>query len=51
MNSVIIEPKDDRKFQELKLSGKSGILLGWRLKPKKCMGMKVRWIPKKLKKK
>ena len=41
-NSVNPEPIDDRIFQELKLSGKSGILLGCILNPKKCMGVKVK---------
>ena len=49
--SVNPEPIDDRKFQELRLSGKSGILLGWRLNPKKCMGVKVSRIPKRVRKK
>ena len=42
---VIPDPIDDRKFQEWKESGKSGILLGIRLNPKKCIGEKVRRIP------
>ena len=48
---VIRVPIDDRIFQELKLSGKSGILLGWRLNPKRCIGVKVKLIPKMLIKK
>ena len=44
-NKVIPDPIDDRKFQEWKESGKSGILLGIRLNPKKCIGEKVRTIP------
>ena len=43
---VIPDPIDDRKFQEWKESGKSGILLGIRLNPRKCIGVKVRRIPK-----
>ena len=42
---VIPDPIDDRKFQEWKESGKSGILLGITLNPKKCIGEKVRRIP------
>ena len=42
---VIPDPMDDRKFQEWKESGKSGILLGITLNPKKCIGEKVRRIP------
>ena len=43
---VIPDPIDDRKFQEWKESGKSGILLGITLNPRKCIGEKVRKIPK-----
>ena len=43
---VIPDPIDDRKFQEWKESGKSGILLGITLNPKKCIGENVRIIPK-----
>ena len=42
---VIPDPIDDRKFQEWKESGKSGILLGITLNPRKCIGEKVRRIP------
>ena len=42
---VIPDPIDDRKFHEWKESGKSGILLGIRLNPQKCIGEKVRRIP------
>ena len=42
---VIPDPIDDRKFQEWKESGKSGILLGSTLNPRKCIGEKVRRIP------
>ena len=42
---VIPDPIDDRKFQEWKESGKSGILLGIKLNPRKCIGEKVRRIP------
>ena len=42
---VIPDPIEDRKFQEWKESGKSGILLGITLNPKKCIGEKVRRIP------
>ena len=42
---VIPDPIDDRKFQEWKVSGKSGILLGITLNPRKCIGEKVRRIP------
>jgi len=42
---VIPDPIDDRKFQEWKESGKSGILLGIRLNPRKCIGEKLRRIP------
>ena len=42
---VIPDPIDDREFQELKESGKDGILLGITLNPKKCIGEKVRRIP------
>ena len=42
---VIPDPIDDRKFQEWKESGKSGILLGITLNPRKCIGTKVRRIP------
>ena len=42
---VIPDPIDDRKFQEWKESGKSGILLGITLNPRKCIGQKVRRIP------
>ena len=42
---VIPEPIDDRKFHEWKESGKSGILLGNMLNPKKCIGEKVSRIP------
>ena len=35
---VIPDPIDDRKFQEWKESGKSGILLGITLNPRKCIG-------------
>ena len=42
---VIPDPIDDRKFHEWKESGKSGILLGITLNPKKCIGEKVRRIP------
>ena len=35
----------DSKFQEWKVSGKDGILLGITLNPKKCIGEKVRRIP------
>ena len=45
-NKVIPDPIDDRKFQEWKGSGKSGILLGITLNPRKCIGEKVRRIPK-----
>ena len=34
---VIPDPIDDREFQELKESGKDGILLGITLNPKKCI--------------
>jgi len=44
-NKVIPDPIDDRKFQEIKESGKSGILLGITLNPKKCIGPKVIRIP------
>ncbi len=44
-NKVIPDPIDDRKFQEWKESGKSGILLGITLNPRKCIGEKVRRIP------
>ena len=44
-SKVIPDPIDDRKFQEWKESGKSGILLGMTLNPKKCIGEKVRRIP------
>ena len=44
-NRVIPDPIDDRKFQEWKESGKSGILLGITLNPRKCIGEKVRRIP------
>ena len=44
-SKVIPDPIDDRKFQEWKESGKSGILLGITLNPKKCIGEKVRRIP------
>ena len=40
------EKKEElRKFHEWKESGKSGILLGIRLNPQKCIGEKVRRIP------
>jgi len=42
---VIPDPIDDRKFQEWKESGKSGILLAITLNPRKCIGEKVRRIP------
>ena len=42
---VIPDPIDDRKFHEWKESGKSGILLGITLNPRKCIGEKVRRIP------
>ena len=42
---VIPDPIDDRKFHEWKESGKSGILLGITLNPKKCIGQKARRIP------
>ena len=42
---VIPDPIEDRKFQEWKESGKSGILLGITLNPRKCIGEKVRRIP------
>ena len=42
---VIPDPIDDRKVQEWKESGKSGILLGITLNPRKCIGEKVRRIP------
>ena len=42
---VIPDPIDDRRFQEWKESGKSGILLGITLNPRKCIGEKVRRIP------
>ena len=42
---VIPDPIDDRKFQEWKESGKSGILLGIRLNPRKCIGENVKRIP------
>ena len=42
---VIPDPIDDRKFQEWKESGKSGILLGITLNPRKCIEEKVRRIP------
>ena len=42
---VIPDPIDDRKFQEWKESGNSGILLGITLNPRKCIGEKVRRIP------
>ena len=42
---VIPDPIDDRKFQEWKESGKSGILLGITLNPRKCIGEKVSRIP------
>ena len=45
---VIPDPIDDRKFQERKESGKSGILLGIILNPRKCIGEKVRRIPIKV---
>ena len=35
---VIPDPIDDREFQELKESGKDGVLLGITLNPKKCIG-------------
>ena len=44
-NIVIPDPIDDRKFQEWKESGQSGILLGIRLNPNKCIGEKERRIP------
>jgi hypothetical protein len=46
---VIPDPIDDRKFQESKESGKSGILLGNTLNPKKCIGEKVSRIPTNVK--
>ena len=42
---VIPDPIDDRKFHEWKESGKSGILLGITLNPRKCIEEKVRKIP------
>ena len=48
---VIPEPIDDRKFQEWKESGKSGILLGITLNPRKCIGVKVKRIPTNVKRK
>ena len=45
-DKVIPDPIDDRKFQEWKESGKSGILLGITLNPRKCIGEKVRRIPR-----
>ena len=47
--SVKEEPQDDRKFQFIIKSGKSGILLGIELNPKKCKGVKVILIPKIIK--
>ena len=44
-NRVIPDPIDDRKFHEWKESGKSGILLGITLNPRKCIGEKVIRIP------
>ena len=44
-NKVMPDPIDDRKLQEWKESGKSGILLGITLNPRKCIGEKVRRIP------
>ena len=41
---VIPDPIDDRKFQEWKESGKSGILLGITLNPRKCIGEKNMWV-------
>ena len=43
---VILDPTDDREFQELKESGKDGILLGIILDTKKRMGGMVSRIPK-----
>jgi len=43
------DPIDDRKFQEWKESGKSQILLGITLNPRKCIGEKVRRIPTNVK--
>ena len=40
------EPTDDRQFQQLRQSGKSGILLGITLKPTKCRGVKLKIIPR-----
>jgi hypothetical protein len=37
---VIPDPIDDRKLQERKESGKSGILLAITLNPRKCIGEK-----------
>ena len=45
---MIPDPIDDRKFQEWKESGKSGILLGIILNPKKCIGIKVNRTPMKI---
>ena len=42
---VIPDPIDNREFQELKKSGKDGVLLGIALNPKKCMGGTVRRTP------
>jgi len=39
---VMTDPIDDRKFWEWKESGKSGILLGIKLNPRKCIGQKER---------
>ena len=42
---VIPDPIDDRKFQDEKESGKSRILLGIILNPKKCIDINVNNIP------
>ena len=45
---VTPDPIDDRKFHEWNESGKSGILLGIILNPKKCIGENVKRIPIKV---
>ena len=42
---VIPDPINDREFQEVKESGKDGILFGITLNPKKCIGETARRMP------
>ncbi len=39
------EPTEETAFKNVKVSGKSGILLGIPLNPRKCIGKNVKFTP------